>query len=258
MCLILFAYDVHPRYRLVLAANRDEFYQRPASPLHFWEDHPDILAGRDLKGMGTWLGISRSGCLAALTNYRSPAHLGKDAPTRGNLVADFLKGRLGPSEYLDKISVKADTYNGFNLIVGDRNGLYYASNRGEWSRSLRPGIYGISNHLLDTPWPKVSSGVTRLKDLVAGEQVSLFSGAEEILKNRDIPPDDRLPDTGVGPVWERLLAPIFISSQSYGTRSSSIVTIDRTGNVRFKEITWECEREAPHVSVTCEMSFFLA
>ena len=239
MCLILFAYDVHPRYRLVLAANRDEFYERPTVPLHFWEDHPGILAGRDLEGMGTWLGVTRSGRLAALTNFRDPGRIKNAAPSRGDLVADFLKGNQGAADYLRAIGPGVDAYNGFNLLLGDGDGLYYASNRGVWFRSLEPGIYGLSNHLLNTPWPKVKSGVKGLKRLEVKRDASLFLGLEELLQDQERPPDDQLPDTGVGLEWERRLSSIFISSRDYGTRCSSLLTIARTGRIRFKEISWE-------------------
>jgi uncharacterized protein with NRDE domain len=257
MCLILFAYDIHPHYRLVLAANRDEFYERPAAPLHFWEDHPEVLAGRDLRLMGTWLGVTRSGRLAALTNYRDPRGIKEGAPSRGNLVADFLQGNLGPSEYLQKIEAEVDAYNGFNIIVGDRDDLYYGSNRGVWLRKLRPGFYGLSNHLLDTPWPKVRSGLARFKSLVTTQKMDLLAELEDLLKNQEMPPDEDLPDTGVGQAWERRLAPIFISSPSYGTRCSSLLTIARTGRILFREISWDQVQESPHIGIVHESNFTL-
>lgn len=255
MCVIFFAYDVHPRYRLILAANRDEFYERPAMPLAYWHDYPDILAGRDLKLMGTWMGITRDGRFAALTNYRDPARVQKDSPSRGILVADFLKSGTEPREYLRQIGGQATRFNGFNLIVGDVNALYYASNRGEWFRHLAPGIYGLSNHLLDTPWPKVSLGLALFKRLVSEEHVSMNAELEGILTNRDLPPGDLLPDTGVGPDWERILAPIFVSSSSYGTRSSSILTIARNGHIVFRENIWKQARVPPQVVASKRIEF---
>jgi uncharacterized protein with NRDE domain len=257
MCLILFAHDVHPQYRLVLAANRDEFYERPAVPLHFWEDNPEILAGRDLKLMGTWMGITRSGRLAAVTNYRDPKRVKEDAPSRGDLVVNFLQGSLGPAEYLLEVETRADAYNGFNLIVGDRDNLYYGSNRGARFHKLEPGFYGLSNHLLDTPWPKVRSGLARFKTLMTAPKSDMFSALEDLLKNQDRPPDRELPDTGVGMAWERRLAPIFISSPLYGTRCSSILTIARTGHVSFKELSWEHAQEIPRVTIVRESDFAL-
>jgi uncharacterized protein with NRDE domain len=257
MCLILFAYDVHPDYRLVLAANRDEFYERPAAPLQFWEDYPEVLAGRDLKLMGTWMGVTRSGRLAAVTNYRDPKGLKEVAPSRGDLVADFLKGSMRPVDYLREIQVNLDAYNGFNLIVGDRDGLYYASNHGDWFHPLGPGVYGLSNHLLDTPWPKVRAGVSSFKTLVAERNVFTLPELENLLRNQERPPDDQLPDTGVGLEWERRLAPIFISSPSYGTRCSSILTIARTGRIVFKEISWQRNRTTPRIAAVREFNFTL-
>jgi uncharacterized protein with NRDE domain len=254
MCLILFAYNVHPRYLLVLAANRDEFYERPAAALHFWDDHPQILAGRDLKQMGTWLGVTRNGRLAAITNFRDPKGIKQAAPSRGDLAADFLKGSMGPLDYVQEIGAGADAFNGFNLLIGDRDGLYYVSNRGVGFRFLEPGIYGLSNHLLDTPWPKIRSGISCLESLVTAEDAALFSGLEEVLQNQERPPDDQLPDTGVGLMWERMLAPIFISSQVYGTRCSSILTIARTGQIRFKEISWVQGLERPSPAAVSEFN----
>jgi len=257
MCLILFAYDVHPHYRLILAANRDEFYSRPSAPLHFWEDYPEISAGRDLKQMGTWLGITRQGRLAMLTNYRNPARIQQNAPTRGNLVADFLKGRMSPREYLQAIGADVKKFNGFNLIVGDLHDLYYASNCGEWCRPLQPGIYGLSNHVLNTPWPKVRTGLARLKRVVTGHGHLVFDEIEEILKNQAVPADEELPDTGVGLVWERLLASIFISGTGYGTRCSSILTVEKNGHVVFKEITWSSEESVPWAVSSQTISFYV-
>lgn len=258
MCLILFAYDIHPRYRLVLAANRDEFFERPAAPLHFWEDNPEILAGRDLKQMGTWMGITRKGRLAALTNYRDPGGIKEGAPSRGDLVVNFLRGSMGPAEYLHEIEAGADSFNGFNLIVGDQDGLYYGSNRGGRFRKLGPGFYGLSNHLLDTPWPKIRSGLARFETLVTAGKANMMPDLEDLLKNQERPSDKELPDTGVGMAWERLLAPIFISGLSYGTRCSSILTIARAGHVHFKELSWERVQEIPRITIVREFSFSLA
>jgi uncharacterized protein with NRDE domain len=257
MCLILFAYDVHPYYRLVLAANRDEFYERPTAPLHFWEDFPEVLAGRDLKQMGTWMGITRSGRLAALTNYRDPRSIKENASSRGNLVAEFLLGKTGPLEYVHTIESRADNYNGFNLIVGDRDGLYYGSNRGVRFRHLQPGFYGLSNHLLDTPWPKVRSGLAHFKYILHAGTGDLLPGLESLLKNQEQPPEEELPDTGIGMLWERRLAPIFIVSPQYGTRCSSFLTVTRTGQVFFKEVIWELAQKSPHVKAKREFSFTL-
>ena len=255
MCLILLSYKIHPDYRLILAANRDEFYNRPTAPLDYWADHPDVLAGRDLKGNGTWLGVTRSGCIAAITNYREPAAHMQNAPSRGILIRDFLTGNKSPERYLRAVSKMSQAYNGFNLIAGDPAGLYYYSNRATRVRQLRPGLYGISNHLIDTAWPKIE----RAKDLLQGQ----LSGREkidiekiwEILADRSQPPDDELPDTGVGLHWERILSPLFISSQDYGTRSSSVVLLDKSGGVTIRERTFFNTGDEIKEGETREFSF---
>ena len=238
MCLILLAYDVHPEYRLILAANRDEFYDRPTLPLAFWKDHPDILAGRDLKSGGTWLGISRSGRFSAVTNYREPGGPKLDALSRGHLVSGFLSGDSPSQAYLEAVSAVGPTYSGFNLIVGDALGLYYYSNRGPGIHKLERGWYGLSNHLLNTPWPKVEKGIALLKSAVLDSGPVNMDPVFHLLKNGDVPPDDRLPDTGVGMEWERILSPMFIQSPGYGTRSLSVLLIDRNGSVQIAEQTF--------------------
>ena len=141
MCLILLSYELHPHYRLILAANRDEFYERPTAPLNYWTDHPDVLAGRDLKGNGTWLGVTRAGRIAAITNYREPASQMENAPSRGILIRDFLIGNTSPEQYLKAVCKMSHTYNGFNLIAGDPSGFYYYSNRASRVRQLQPGLF---------------------------------------------------------------------------------------------------------------------
>ncbi|MFZ5570053.1 MAG: NRDE family protein [Thermodesulfobacteriota bacterium] len=237
MCLILFAYDHHPDFRLILAANRDEFHDRPTLPLHFWPDKPALLAGRDLKARGTWLGVTRRGRLAALTNFREPESVNSRAPSRGALVRDFLETELDAEAHLSRVAAMDAVYNGFNLLVGDINALWYYSNRGPGILRVPPGIHGISNHLMDTPWPKVTGGKAELERLIrtdAIDEEALF----RLLGDRTPPPPEQLPDTGVGPVWERLLAPRFITSNVYGTRSSSLVLIRKDLTVRMVERTF--------------------
>jgi uncharacterized protein with NRDE domain len=238
MCLILFSYRMHCDYRLILAANRDEFYNRPTAPLAYWEEHPDVLAGRDLKSNGTWLGVTRSGRIAAVTNYRDPATYLPSAPSRGILVSNYLTGNSFPRQYLNTISKIGHTYNGFNLIAGDESGLYYYSNRASGIRKLRPGFYGISNHLLDTAWPKVNKGKARLRTQVTGKDKIELEKIWRVLADRSPVLDAELPDTGVGLQWERILSPVFISSQDYGTRSSSIVLIEKSGQITIMERTF--------------------
>jgi len=238
MCLILLAYNVHPEYRLIVAANRDEFYDRPTAPMDFWEDYPDVLAGRDLQGGGTWLGITRSGRFAALTNYREPVAPTPDVPSRGHLVGGFLTGNVPSAAYLEKVSAAGSSYSGYNLIVGDASSLYYHSNRGAGARMLAPGWYGLSNHLLNTPWPKVEKGMARLKAAVSADGPVDMDGLFQLLTDGEAAPDDRLPHTGVSLEWERILSPLFIQSPGYGTRSSTVVLIDRQGGVRIGERTF--------------------
>jgi len=246
MCLILLAYQHHPRYRLVLAANRDEFYDRPTRALDFWPDHPDIAAGRDLKQMGTWMGITRKGRLAAITNYREAGVQRADAPSRGHLVADFLAGQIPAPRYLQQLRNSGQHYNGFNLIISDDRGLYYYSNRGGPAASLQAGIYGLSNRLINTDWPKVRHGRDRLTDILAENEHDIDRDRlMELLQSQNLAPDDQLPDTGVGRQWERILAPIFITSPTYGTRASSLLTIDHQDKVHFTEITWDQSRSKP-------------
>lgn len=238
MCLILLSYDDHPTYQLVVAANRDEFFERPTAPAKFWSDHPHVLAGRDEVAGGTWMGITRQVHWAAITNYRDPTPQ-VDAPrSRGHLVADYLKEPTNPADYLDRVADEASRYNGFNLLVGTPGELRYYSNRDGAVRPLAPGLYGLSNHLLDTGWPKVERGRRRLRALLQQERVepeALFA----LLHDTTQPDDERLPDTGIGLAGERVLSPMFIESEDYGTRSSTVLLLDRTGHVTFVERTFE-------------------
>lgn len=237
MCIIYFAYDHHPKYPLILLANRDEFYDRPTQAAQSWEDHPFIFAGRDLVAGGTWLGVTKNGRFSAVTNYRDP-HSPAGVLSRGNLVADFLKTDPPAESYLDSVRSQADRYSGFNLLVGEidagRNELFYFSNRSDDIRKLETGIYALSNHLLDTPWPKVRSGRERFGKLISADEISkpeLF----ELLTDESLAEDDELPDTGVGYEREKLLSAIFIKTPIYGTRSSTVLTIDSNFAVDLKE-----------------------
>jgi uncharacterized protein with NRDE domain len=237
MCLIAFAYKTHPRYSLVVAANRDEFYRRPTAPVDFWPECPCVLAGRDLEQGGTWLGVSRDGRFAALTNYRDPAANRPDARSRGELVRDYLCGSMSPQEYLERVKASGGDYNGFNLLVGDAGGLWYYSNRTDVVAAVAPGVHGLSNHLLDTPWPKVAKAKAGLAACLAGPDDALATGLFALLADAEPAPDGALPDTGVGLAWERTLSPVFIASADYGTRSSTVVLLGG-GGTRFAERTW--------------------
>jgi uncharacterized protein with NRDE domain len=244
MCIILFAYKANPKYNLVLAANRDEYFARPTAHAAFWEDAPDILAGRDLERGGTWLGVSREGRYAAVTNFRDASTLMNDAPSRGFLVSDFLRSDKSPADYLDTTASLSANHNGFNLIVGDRQGLFYHSNRDRNIRALAPGIYGLSNHLLDTPWPKVEKGKQALAELVHQGAEIAPDAVFDILADRAQAGDALLPHTGISVEYERALSPIFISTPVYGTRSSTLLLIDLEDRITFIERTFEMsERE---------------
>jgi len=235
MCLILFAHGVHPDYPLVIAANRDEYYQRPTATAEFWQDYPQVLAGRDLEGMGTWLGITRDGRFAALTNYRDPRERKTTAPSRGQLVSGFLTTQREARDYLEEVAQRAGQYNGFNLLVGDMRSVSYLCSRRPEVRTLPPGVYGLSNHQLDTPWPKVERGKQRLRAVLADEpsQEALL----ELLNDREPASPDELPDTGIGLEMERVLSPALIVSPQYGTRASTAVMVGRDGDVSFSERT---------------------
>ncbi len=252
MCLILLAIQSHPRYKLIIAANRDEFYDRPTAPAAFWDDAPYLLAGRDLRAGGTWLGITMQGRIAAITNYRDTASLKDQAPSRGQLVTGFLTGKETPERYLDMLDQKSQEYNGFNLIIGDKESLYWYSNRGEGRRLLDNGIYGVSNRLLDTPWPKVTRGKEILQRALSGIDNAEPEMMLHMLEDRSIPGDESLPDTGVGLEWERILSPIFITSPGYGTRSSTLIFVDLNDRVTFIERTYNAD---PDHAVTIKQEF---
>lgn len=235
MCLILFAHNAHPDWPLIVAANRDEAYARPAAAADFWSDAPQVCAGRDLEKGGTWLGMSRNGRFAAITNYRDGISA-KTAPrSRGELTAGFLLGNAGPSTYLDAISDADGEYNDFCLVIGDHDGLWFHSNRTPGATRIAAGVHGLSNSLLDTPWPKVVRGKQELERAIRQNDSNPAASLFAILADRSVAPDHHLPDTGVGAERERDLSPAFIASQLYGTRASTVVLIGRSGHVVFIE-----------------------
>lgn len=251
MCLILIALQQHPRYPLIVAANRDEYFSRPAAPAHFWPEAPQLLAGRDLHAGGTWLGITREGRFAAVTNVREPDRHKHDALSRGDLTCQFLLATAPAPDYLQQLHTSRDLYNGYNLICGDINQLYHYSNRADTPTPLTTGLHGISNHLLDTPWPKVTSGKTALATAITQANFSL-DDVLPVLNQREPAPDDALPDTGVGLPLERALSSRFIQApfMGYGTRVSTVLRVSKEGDVEWREWTWneqgECTQRAEH------------
>lgn len=235
MCLILLGYQVDRRYPLIVAANRDEFYHRPTAPASFWEDAPDLLAGRDLLHGGTWLGVTRKGRLAALTNLRDAGPPRSDPPSRGNLVREFLLCEEPPERYLEGLRRHAGAYSGFQLIAGDRSGLYSYSNSTCSGARIIPGFHGFSNHPVEKPWPKTVRGRSFLAHAVRAGALSeeaLFA----ILSDGAVPsgaaPGDR---SGEG---ETALSPIFMQGASFGTRCSTILLLDNHGVLTFAERTF--------------------
>jgi uncharacterized protein with NRDE domain len=254
MCLILLAIGKHPEYKLILAANRDEYYERPSEPPHFWQEAPHVLAGRDRVALGTWLGITRKGRIAAVTNYRDPANVKPEAPSRGKLVSDFLLSDLDSISYLEPIRREKNRYNGFNLILGNRERITWYSNRSDKVAPLPPGVYGVSNHLLDTPWPKVVRAKALFEEILSNGKDLSVESFFRLLKDQTVAPDDTLPRTGVPLEWERILSPIFITSPSYGTRSSTVLLIDKEDRVTFLDRTFNGSSEPV---TTCEFRFAL-
>jgi len=235
MCLIFFAYNCHPHYRLILAGNRDEYFHRPTERAQFWESHPWVLAGRDLEMLGTWMGITRSGRFAALTNFRDPSQQLTDAKSRGRLVSNFLCMNEYPIKYLQDVVNHRELYNPFNLIVGDSSCLMYYSKQTSEVKELKPGIYGLSNHLLDTPWPKVLKSKQAIANYIENYAFIKSQALFEILADDEKALDSELPNTGINYEIEKQLSSIFIKGMDYGTRSSTVLLIDRNNHVTFTE-----------------------
>ncbi len=235
MCLIVF--DWRPRASagalMTLAANRDEFLRRTAEPLHWWDDTPGVLAGRDLVGGGTWLGLTRGGRFAALTNYRAPHEMRADAPTRGTLVSAWLAGAQGtPLDYLHEVAHNGSLYNGFNLLVGDfaRRELGWYCNRSDRPPALLPeGTHGISNAVLDTPWPKLVKKRAELAHLAGADDDAPLATLIAMMRDPQIARDDELPATGLPLERERALSAAFIETPEYGTRGTTALRVSVTG-----------------------------
>jgi uncharacterized protein with NRDE domain len=243
MCLIFISVQDHSQYKLIVAANRDEFYQRKTAPAAFWLDHPQIVGGRDLEAQGTWMAMSKNGRIAMVTNYRDISNIKPVAPSRGALVTDFLLNDSSPETYLDYVERSGQEYNGYNLVVGSADELWYNSNYKAGVHKLPRGLHGLSNHLLNTPWPKVERGLNKMRNLLKEDNLStdqLFA----VLFDDVTAADNELPDTGVGLDRERMLSSMFIKSPGYGTRCSTVILVDHNNTVQFSERVFDLQNFA--------------
>ncbi len=238
MCLINFHYNNHPTYKLIVAANRDEFYERPTAPAEFWTDQPDILGGRDLLRMGTWLGVTKLGRFAALTNYRDPGEVSVGKQSRGDIVTKFLAENVSSEVFLETLKERKDDYAGFNILVGDADSLFYFSNKQAEIMEVSAGTHGLSNQFLNSAWPKVVKGRTKLRDYVMGHAIIDTDALFDIISDTDVAPDPLLPNTGVGLDLERQLSPLFIKTPNYGTRSSTVLLVGHDQSIAFVERTF--------------------
>lgn len=254
MCLLLLSFNEHPVYPIILAANRDEFFERPTEAAAFWHDYPSILAGRDLRQGGSWMGINKDGRIAAVTNYREPSLNKADVISRGALVSDYLKGNESAEDYIQKVMKRSHAYDEFNLLVGDKQSLLFFSSVEDDYQTLKPGLYGISNGELDCPWPKVEKGKAALNNIIQASEKPEPEKLFELLADKTIAADSELPSTGVSIEWERRLSPVFVHFDGYGTRSSSVLLIDRQGEVFFSERSFDKEGQ---VIDTCSYEFIL-
>lgn len=241
MCLIFISTNNHPKYKLVIAANRDEFYTRKTASVTYWEDHPEVVGGRDLEANGTWMAMTKTGKVGMVTNYRDLKNINPKAPSRGALVSDYLFNGSDSTDYLKDLHLKASNFNGFNLIVGKIDQLFYYSNYQSKIVKLTPGFYGLSNHLLDTPWPKVKKGKKKFQSILEKEeidQVDIF----ELLRDEGTAPDDQLPDTGLDLERERALSAMFIKTPNYGSRCSTVVLVDNENKVTYSERVYDLKK----------------
>lgn len=239
MCLLLLAYRAHPDYPLVVAANRDEFHQRKTEAAHWWEA-PAIFAGRDLEAGGTWFGIDAAARFAAVTNYRDPPSNAAGAPSRGRLPVLALTAE-SPQAMVEEHERTGSRYNGYNLLFGSVDRVDYLTNRGLDRAPLEPGIHGLSNHVLDTPWPKVARGTELLRACLDSSEGGSAEMLLELLYDRHAPADAQLPDTGIGMEGERLLSPMFIVSPRYGTRCSTVLLVHYSGSITVAERRFDPE-----------------
>jgi uncharacterized protein with NRDE domain len=240
MCLLVLAWRRHPRYRLVVAANRDEFHARPAAGLAPWDDIPGVIGGRDLQANGAWLAIDGKGRFGVVTNFREFGRRRRNAPSRGGLIPAWLAGERAPDSYLQSLETDAPGFAGFNLLLADDRSLWYASNRADlFARELAPGHYGLSNEFLDTPWPKLVRVRARfdalLESPIADDPGALTAGLFSMLADRATAPPDEVPPGDLSPEWARKLSAPFVLDETYGTRCSTVLTIAHTGTLTIAE-----------------------
>lgn len=235
MCLLVLAWRAHPRYRLVVAANRDEYHERPTAPLAKWPEPNDILAGQDLRAGGTWLGLDRRHRFGAVTNFRELQRPRRSAPSRGGLVPAFLGQEGSPEEYLSRLETDAPGYSGLNLLISDTDRLWYASNRMDrFARALPPGVYGLSNEFLDTPWPKLRRVRERFEAWLGTSSADSVSELFGLLSDRE-PASEGPSQAGLSPEWERTLSAPFVIHPTYGTRSSTVLLLEPAGRAVMAE-----------------------
>ncbi len=259
MCVVYFSYRQDADFPLVLASNRDEYYDRPALPAHVWQEeakHEEtsqdknlfdralpILGGRDQKANGAWLALKADGRFGALTNYRDPKRIKKHALSRGLYIPSFLHSQKLAGDFLLSLSKEQEDSNPYNLLLGDREALYYYSSIRKEAQKLGPGLYGLSNHLLDTPWPKVCKGKRDFRKLLESHRPCEHEAFFIFLQDRQEAPEEALPDTGIGKEWERILSPRFIHSPDYGTRASTLMYIHK-GEIIFLEQSYDRHAKA--------------
>lgn len=241
MCIIFAAVQQHPDYPLIIAANRDEFYARPTAPSSFWHTHPDMLAGKDLSGGGTWMGVTRNGHIAALTNIRNPGAHSESKKTRGELVVDYLTDQPLTGRHLESLKINADQYNGFNFLFGHYRHLAVFNSESKQHAFLGPGVHGLSNASLNTPWPKALRGTEALQQYIQDTRILDVDRLFTLLRDPTQAQDNQLPDTGVSFEWEKALSSIFIRTPEYGTRSSTVLLVDKAQNVNWYECHYSVE-----------------
>ena len=249
MCVVYLAYKQHKEIPLLILSNRDEFYNRPTEPAHYWSKNSKILGGQDIEAKGTWLACRQDGAWAIITNYRDPNWQVKMPRSRGLLVRDYIESYDKPENFLKYLKKDKYSYLGYNLLFGKLTDIYYYNNKEKESQKLEPALYGLSNHLLDTPWPKVLDGKRELENILKEEKFIKGGTLDpapffSFLQNSELAEDNRLPQTGVSLEWERVLSSRFIRSKEYGTRTSTLIWLDLEQNLNFLELNYDREGQS--------------